>query len=266
MFCTDWEFCGYIVAPRCHNAVMSPGKKIQLARKTRRPKPSQYQLADLIGVSRSALAQWEWGKNDPPIGVIRDLAQLWHIPVSWFYDGSDAPPEDPGLESGIAPGFDAGAPRLGSATERVGRRLFPLLGVAGAAAFPLDSDPSQVEDYVEFSDELFSRNDIQFAIRVWGDSMEPRFSHGDYVLVQSDPNFRASGRCVVVADPEGRYLIKVMLMKGNQWQLHPVNTSYAPIRLDDPGWRMIGFAIGWRRDRGRASYIEEGDRSGLRAD
>lgn len=244
---------------------MKVAAKIKKCRTSRQPKLSQHELASLIGVSRSAYAQYEAGNNHPPIQVVKRLASLWDLPLDWFFDGVDSPIPMSAYGS-PAPGFSPPGPGGGYAHEKVGRRLFPLMGRAGAAAFPIESESSEEEDYVEFSDDLFLRNSSQFAISVWGDSMEPRFSHGDFILVTLDPDFRAAGRCVVVRDPDGRYLVKGLGRSGEEWILVPSNETYEKIAIGTPGWEMVGYATGWRRDRGKGSYIEEGDRSGLRCE
>lgn len=237
---------------------MKAGQKFSKLRSSLKPRLSQEEMSRELGVKRSTLAQWEVGKNNPPVTVVRAASERWNIPIGWFYDGEDSPVPLEGE------GYLSQAESLRKAashSSRLGRYLFPLRGGSGTLA----SD-TQIEGYVEFSDTLYSPNSKQYVIRVWGDSMEPRFLHGDYILVQEESGFRAAGRCVVVSNPDGRYLVRVLVIKDNIWQLASVNPSYESIRLDEPGWSLIGFAIGWQRDRGRGSYIEEGDTAGLRCD
>lgn len=227
---------------------------------------SQAELAAKLGIGRPRLGAWEVGRNGIPKKFSEAISAALEVPIPWLAGSGDAPvPEPSHSATALTPGFDppgiAGLP-----AEKVGRRMFPLVGIAGAAAFPVPSELEDPEDFVEFSDELYVRGLEQFAVRVWGDSMERRFFHGDFVLVTADANFRAPGRCVVVRDPEGRYLVKGLFRDGEGWKLRPANAAYPECRMDDPGWSMIGYVTGWRRERGRGSYLEEGDRAGLTFD
>jgi transcriptional regulator with XRE-family HTH domain len=240
------------------------GERLVQAREAR--DLSQAELAAKLGIGRPRLGAWEVGRNGIPKRFGELIAAALDVPLEWLTSfDDDRVPEPRSAPAALSPGFDP--PGVGAfPAERVGRRLFPLVGIAGAAAFPVPSELSDPEDYVEFSDALYVRGLEQFAVRVWGDSMEKRFFHGDFVLVTADVNFRAPGRCVVVCDPEGRYLVKGLFRDGEGWKLRPANPAYPECRMDDPGWSMVGYVTGWRRERGRGSYMEEGDRAGLTFD
>ncbi len=56
--------------------------------KTRREKRlSQQALADLIGVSRSALAQWETDMSRPSLSNLRKIAEIFDISFEWLATG-----------------------------------------------------------------------------------------------------------------------------------------------------------------------------------
>ncbi|MFK0572691.1 helix-turn-helix domain-containing protein [Endozoicomonas sp.] len=48
---------------------------------------SQQALADLIGVSRSALAQWETSMSSPSLGNLRKMAEILEISFEWLATG-----------------------------------------------------------------------------------------------------------------------------------------------------------------------------------
>lgn len=116
---------------------------------------------------------------------------------------------------------------------------------------------------MDFSDELYDRFRTQVVIKVWGDSAEEDMRHGDWVLVTKDPNFRLTGRYVVIANEEHEFLVKILRNTENGLEFHSNNPEYPPISLK-PGFEMIGFAIGWKRDKGAGKYLEVGDRDGLK--
>ena len=56
--------------------------------KTRREKRlSQQALADLIGVSRSALAQWETDMSRPSLDNLRKIAEVLDVSFEWLATG-----------------------------------------------------------------------------------------------------------------------------------------------------------------------------------
>ncbi len=56
--------------------------------KTRREKRlSQQALADLIGVSRSALAQWETDMSRPSLDNLRKIAEILDVSFEWLATG-----------------------------------------------------------------------------------------------------------------------------------------------------------------------------------
>ena len=50
-------------------------------------KLSQQALADLIGVSRSALAQWETAMSSPSLENLRKMAESLHVSFEWLATG-----------------------------------------------------------------------------------------------------------------------------------------------------------------------------------
>lgn len=253
----------------CDNLLM-PGKegtlhhKLHLARKYHRPSLNQDEAAALLNVSRSLVSRYESDeKRAVPLSYVElvrsRLQPGW--PIEWFFDGAPGLPREI-TSGGVAPGFDPPNP-LGSGKAPVpgaGRRLFPLVGSVGAAEYPIESVEFPAEEFIEFSEDLF-RSD-QFVIRIEGDSMYPRFEHGDYILVQPDPH-PAPGLIVVIRTAENKFATKVLREKEGQLVLAPINKDYAEIKLEK-GMMMVGYAVGHRRERGRGRYLEEGDRGGLR--
>lgn len=246
-----------------------PGQKLKLAREYHTPKMTQARLAALLGIDRTILAKYETKRADKvPPHLLLEVARAVGIRPEYFTDVTDDTPlryrlADGGLGIGISPGGDPPAPGHGRYPQTgVGRRLYPLLGSAGASAFPLETGDTP-DDWVEFSDDLYDRHRDQFAIRVWGDSAEPDMRHGDFVLVVRDPNFRLNGFFVVAKSPENEFVVKVCNVTDTGIELASVNPRTSPVQVGD-GWEMIGYAMGWRRDKGLGVYLEAGDRTGLR--
>ena len=60
---------------------------IRLIKIRREKKLSQQALADLIGVSRSALAQWETDMSRPSLDNLRKIAEILDISFEWLATG-----------------------------------------------------------------------------------------------------------------------------------------------------------------------------------
>jgi SOS-response transcriptional repressor LexA len=168
--------------------------------------------------------------------------------------GSEAHPEKPGGE-GQAPGAGGvnlddlhksgllhhlaewGASRVGS--ERQPLRPIPVINKV-AAGYPKDFTdlgyPVGVADeYVAGPAELSDPN--AFAVRVVGDSMEPRYHEGDVVILSPAASVESGGDCFVRFAVTGRphdseATFKRVFFDGPDCvRLQPLNERYAPLLL-----------------------------------
>jgi len=60
---------------------------LRLIKSRRERRLSQQGLADLIGVSRSALAQWETNISRPHIGNLQKVAEVLDVSFEWLATG-----------------------------------------------------------------------------------------------------------------------------------------------------------------------------------
>lgn len=63
------------------------GKKIQAIRKTRGL--NQQQLADLMGVTRSTISNWECNRRSPHLNELNELAIKLNVTLDYFKDTGD---------------------------------------------------------------------------------------------------------------------------------------------------------------------------------
>lgn len=266
--------------------VASAGDKIRHIRANRKPKLTQNELAEILGVTRNQLANIESNRTEPPKKVIDKLSRMWDVSKEWFWDdGEVEPPSIPTMPPGNLPfvSLDLGTnqsaatyripennlmvkvqkPRAGgykfTPQPGMGRRKFPVIGTAGASAFPLETS-SDPDDYVEFSDDLFHPE--RFAIRIKGISMEPEIPNGAFVLIHptNDPPY---GLMTVAKNDQSEYVVKVRRKIDGQDFLMPLNPDYEPIKPGE-GWEMVGFVVGIREEWGHRKYRESGDNDGIR--
>jgi repressor LexA len=120
-------------------------------------------------------------------------------------------------------------------------RLVPVINKV-SAGYPTDFDdldyPAGIaDDYVRCPD-LHDAN--AFAVRVVGDSMEPRFCEGDIVVFSPAADVRSGDDCFIrFATPHETSFKRVFFEADNNVRLQPRNENYSPMIVD--GNRINGL-------------------------
>jgi len=120
-------------------------------------------------------------------------------------------------------------------------RLVPVINRV-AAGYPLDFDDL---DYpVGVADEYVRCPDVHdpnaFAVRVVGDSMEPRYRENDIVIFSPASEVRNGDDCFVrLTAPHETTFKRVFFEPNDQVRLQPRNDKYAPLIVD--GKRINGL-------------------------
>lgn len=120
-------------------------------------------------------------------------------------------------------------------------RPIPIINKV-AAGYPedfndLDYPVGIADDYVRCPD-LHDAN--AFAVRVVGDSMEPRFRQGDIVVFSPAVEVRSGDDCFIrFATPHETTFKRVFFEPENQVRLQPRNEKYSPLIVD--GSRINGL-------------------------
>lgn len=130
------------------------------------------QLGEIIGVSESAVSQYENGKRQPDQITLIKIADYFNVPIDYILRTNTT------------------AYNLNKSVMRI-----PVLGVV-AAGIPIEAIENII-DYEEISSELLNPNFDYFGLKIKGDSMSPRIQDGDVVIVrkQSDVD---SGNVAIV--------------------------------------------------------------------
>jgi len=103
-----------------------------------------------------------------------------------------------------------------------------------SAGYPVDFDdkgypPGGADDYVRCPD-LHDPN--AFAVRVVGDSMEPKYHQGDIIIFSPVSEVRSGDDCFVrMADPHETTFKQVFFEEDGNIRLQPRNYNYAPVIL-----------------------------------
>lgn len=155
---------------------------------------TQAQLARLCGVHQTAVSQWEKGRTDPDKESLKILSEVFGVPVDTIM----------GLSSGD------------------NKVIIPVLGYVRAGV-PIEA-VEEILDYEEISPQLAATGEF-FALKIRGNSMEPRICENDVVIVrkQSDVD---SGDVAVVLVNSMDATVKKVVKKGTSLSLVPFNTNY----------------------------------------
>ena len=130
-----------------------------------------------LGFGSSTATHWKKGSM-PGATSLYKIAEFFSVPVGYFSDRSEMP-EGPAPVSG-------------------GVRV-PVYGKV-AAGIPIEAI-TDIEDYEEISEEM-ARGGEYFALRISGDSMEPKISNGDTVIVRRQPDCENGEIAIVLIDRE----------------------------------------------------------------
>ncbi|MBI9015738.1 MAG: LexA family transcriptional regulator [Phycisphaerae bacterium] len=113
--------------------------------------------------------------------------------------------------------------------------LVPVINKV-SAGYPVDYDdmgypPGAADDYVRCPD-LHDAN--AFAVRVVGDSMEPKYKQGDIIVFSPNINVNSGDDCFVrLTDPHETTFKQVFFNGDGKVRLQPRNHKYAPMVLPE---------------------------------
>ena len=162
---------------------------------------SQQKLADKLGVSRSTVAMWESGASQPDNDSLLHLAKIFNPSTDFL---------------------------LGNVEERYtspkGVKV-PVLGYI-RAGIPLDA-VEEILDYEEVDPAMAAKGDL-FALRVKGDSMEPRIREGDVIICAETPCVE-SGTVAVVLVNGNEATVKKVVKHKEGLSLVAFNPAYSPM-------------------------------------
>lgn len=182
---------------------------------------SQQELADKLGMTRSAIGMYETGKREPDLETLEVFADFYNVDMNTLTGHSSENVRENNfldvtedvvtfrVNVDIAAGFDQPAS--------------PLSDWEGAS---IDIPVSYLRGR---SPEDF------FMIRINGDSMYPHYQNGDYVLVLKTPTLDHSGQIRVLLHGEEGTIKKIEYVPGEDWlRLVPLNPEFIPKTVSGP--------------------------------
>jgi repressor LexA len=157
---------------------------------------TQAEVAKRIGVTPSAYAMYERGEREPNIDTLNKIADIFNADVNVFYGRKTSPIK------------------------------IPVLGYV-AAGIPI-SAITDILDYEELSPDMVKDGSEYFALKIKGQSMEPRIYDGDVVIVRAQPDVDSGQIAIVCVNGDEATCKKIMKQPGGIL-LQPLNPTYETV-------------------------------------
>jgi SOS-response transcriptional repressor LexA len=171
----------------------------------------------------------ERGEVDSQSDNVRRVAEALGIPPSRLLDPSAE--GDPGSLASAIP------------ARAEGLRTVPVISLVQAGGFGETVDPYQPGDGSDWLICPVRCGPETFALKVDGESMEPRYHNGDMIFV--DPGISAThGSDVVVRlENSNEATFKQLIIEGSRRYLKPLNIRFPLIEITTEA-RVVGVVIG----------------------
>lgn len=165
---------------------------------------TQKQLAEILGVDRTAVVKYETNRNGPSSETLEQLADYFGVTVDYLL------------------GRDTSSEAVSSSTNGI---KIPVLGDV-AAGIPIEAI-TDIIDYEEIPESMALAGEY-FGLRVKGRSMEPQMVEGDVVIVRKQHDVESNDIAVVLVNGESATVKRV-----KKWEdgivLIPFNPLYDPM-------------------------------------
>lgn len=178
-------------------------------------KLTQVRLSEILNLDKSSIAKYETTGTIPSKDILIKISQLFGVSID-FLLGNDENTQK--QSTGV---------------------LVPVLGEV-RGGIPIEAI-QEILDYEEITPEMAHQGD-HFGLRVTGDSMEPKFSPGDVVIVRKQPDVESGDFAVVYVDGDFA-TVKKIIKNGTSIMLVPLNNNYAPTVYTEPEIMSIPVTI-----------------------
>lgn len=184
-------------------------------------KLTQEQLAALVGVERSTIGKWESTSIIPSSDMLIELSDFFNVSIDYLLGNTD-----------------------NSANNKIHR-----IKVYGSvpAGIPLEAIENII-GWEEISMDLVRDGSEYIALKVKGDSMNPKYLDGDIVIVRLQPNCESGQDAIVFVNGYDATL-KRIIKNENSVILQPLNPEYETkiYREGDEPITILGIVVELRR-------------------
>lgn len=168
---------------------------------------SQYAFARALGVAQSTIGNWESGRREPNFQTTQRIAAFFNVSIDYLMGAVNEPTAS------------------ASTSSSTPWPAIPILGNV-AAGTPAEA-VENIIGYEEISPTLAVTGEF-FALRVDGDSMEPRMKKGDIVIVRKQEDVESGDIAVVLVNGDAA-TIKRIKKRPEGLMLIPSNPSFEPM-------------------------------------
>lgn len=162
-------------------------------------KLTKRELAKRIGVHESSINKYEKGLVDIPLSKISELSRVLNVTEAYLMGWEDE--------------------------QKLQGLKIPVLGTV-AAGVPI-SAVEDILDYEEVPQSWESQGEF-FALKIKGDSMEPRMESGDVVIVKQQPDANSGDTVIVLVNGDDA-TCKKLQKTDNGIMLVSTNPKYPPM-------------------------------------
>lgn len=202
---------------------------------------SQEQLAKVLHVSKSTVAMWETGQRLPSVEKYEEIADYFNVDMDFLYGRTSIKRRALFDESGS----EYVNSKLVTSISRKNQGI--IINVLGrvAAGIPIDA-VTDIIDTEEISLEM-ARTGEFFGLQIKGDSMEPKISDGDVVIVRQQ-NDAESGDIVIATINGDEATCKRIRKYRDGIELVSNNPCYEPMffsneEIENKPVRIIGRVV-----------------------
>ena len=184
-------------------------------------KLTQEQLAALVGVERSTIGKWESTSIIPSSDMLIELSDFFNVSIDYLLGNTDNP-----------------------ANNKIHR-----IKVYGSvpAGIPLEAIENII-GWEEISMDLVRDGSEYIALKVKGNSMNPKYLDGDIVIIRLQPNCESGQDAVVFVNGYDATLKRV-LKNESSIILQPLNPEYETkvYKPGDEPITILGIVVELRR-------------------
>ncbi len=178
---------------------------------------SQASLGKALGAAQNTISNWEKGNREPDNDTLLRMSEIFGVSVDVILGRE---PETKHADKPFP--FSGGTQRL---TRKDELSYIPILGrVPGGAPLSAVTD---IEGLIDIPAE-WTRSADYFALRIKGESMEPRIWDGDLVIVRRQEECASGDICIVGINGEDA-TCKIVKFKDDGVSLVSINPEFDPI-------------------------------------
>lgn len=181
----------------------------------------------MLKLTQPAISHWLNNKKKPNLEKAQELAQIFGVSVDYLLNNSS-------VITNSAPFHNID--------------VFEMVAGFGTEGY-LDSD-FRVEAQIALPSEFLGSISPKYAkiIRCLGDSMEPEFSDGDYMMIEmlANRNYIKRAGIYLVRLDNIIYIKRVEFLPNNDIKLISINPNYPPFTASSTGyeWEILACVFG----------------------